>query len=403
MTVRPGPLAGIKVLDLSAVLVGPACTWRLAEYGAEIIKIEAPSGDLMRTLGGPSPTGRHGGTYLHLNRGKRSVGLNLKHKAAQDVVHRLADRCDVVVSNMRPDALARLGLDADSLRAARPRLIHCLITGFGPGGPYRGEPAYDSVLQGVSGVAGLAGQRDGKPVYAPLLICDHVVGEITAGAIMAALIERGRTGQGAALEVPMHETMAALVLQEHLGQQSFAPPLGPPGDLRTLDPGNAPLPTADGWISVTANTDAQVASYLRAVGRADKLDDPAIATVAGRAANVQAWYKFRAECLLGRTTAEWLVILRAADVPAMPCHTLATLLEDPHLTAVGLLGRDTHPTEGAIRTIRSTVLRDGALPAPGAPAQPIGWDTRAVLGELGIEAEAIEGLFASGAAHEARG
>lgn len=403
MTARPGPLDGIKVLDLSAVLVGPACTWRLAEYGAAVIKIEAPAGDLMRTLGGPSPTGRHGGTYLHLNRGKRSVGLNLKHKAAQAVVHQLADQCDVVVSNMRPEALARLGLDAESLRATRPGLIHCLITGFGPGGPYRGEPAYDSVLQGVSGVAGLAGQRDGKPVYAPLLICDHVVGEITAGAIMAALIERGRTGQGAALEVPMHETMAALVLQEHLGAQSFAPALGPPGDMRTLDPGNAPLPTADGWISVTANTDAQVASYLRAVGRAALLDDPAVGTLAGRAANLQAWYKLRAECLLGRSTAEWLVILRAADVPAMPCHTLETLLEDPHLTAVGLLGEDNHPTEGAIRTIRSTILRDGALPAPGAPAQPIGWDTRAVLAELGFEAGAIEGLFASGAAYEAPG
>ena len=401
MSPRPGPLAGIRVLDLSAVLVGPSCGLRLAEYGAEIIKIEAPTGDLMRTLGGKSPTGTHGGTYLHLNRGKRSVGLNLKHESAQDAVRKLADGCDVLLSNMRPDALARLGLDAATVRATRPRLIHCLVTGFGPGGPYRGEPAYDSVLQGVSGIAGLTSQAGGRPVYIPLLICDHVVGEIAAGAIMAALIERGRTGEGQAIEVPMLETMAAFVLQEHLGAHSFTPPIGPPGDRRTLDPGNAPLPTADGWISVTANTDAQVAAYLRAAGRAELLNDPKVATVAGRASDVQAWYRLRAECLLHRTTAEWLVILREADVPAMPCHTLETLLEDPHLTAVGLLGDDTHPTEGAIRSIRPTILRDGATATPGAAAQPIGWDTRAVLGELGYDPAAIDALFAEGAAHEA--
>ena len=399
MTARPGPLAGIRVLDLSAVVVGPSCSARLAEYGAEIIKIESPAGDMMRTLGGKSPTGTHGGTYLHLNRGKRSVGLNLKHKSAQAIIRKLADTSDILLSNMRPDALARLGLDAETLRATRPRLVHCLITGFGPGGPYRGEPAYDSVLQGVCGIAGLSGQRDGKPVYTPLLICDHITGEIAAGAIMAALIERGRTGQGQALEIPMLETMAAFVLSEHLGQHSFDPPIGPPGDLRTLDPGNAPLPTADGWISVTANTDAQVAAYLRAAGRGEWLNDPKIATVAGRASDVQAWYRLRAECLLHRPTAEWLVILRGADVPAMPCHTLTSLLEDPHLAAVGLLGHDTHPTEGAIRTIRPTILRDGA-PAPlGTTAQPIGWETRTVLGELGYDPDSIETLFTDGAAH----
>ncbi|MGI4951037.1 MAG: CaiB/BaiF CoA transferase family protein [Janthinobacterium lividum] len=401
MTARPGPLVGVRVLDLTAVVVGPACTLRLAQYGADIVKVEAPTGDLMRTLGGPSPSGKSGGTFLHLNRGKRSLGLNLKHAAAQDVVRRLADVSDVVVSNMRPEALARLGLDAESLRATRPRLIHCLITGFGPDGPYRGEPAYDSVLQGVSGIAGLTGQRDGKPVYVPLLICDHVVGEITAGAIMAALIERGRTGLGSTLEVPMHETMAAFVLQEHLGPQSFEPPIGLPGDIRTLDPGNAPLPTADGWISVTANTDAQVASYLRAAGRAEMLDDPAVSTLAGRAADVKAWYRLRAECLLGRTTAEWLDILRAADVPAMPCHTLASLLDDPHLAAVGLIGADTHSVEGGIRSIRSTILRDGAAVALGAAAQPNGQDTRAILAELGFDEAGIMQMMSSGAAHEA--
>ena len=198
----------------------------------------------------------------------------------------------------------------------------------------------------------------------------------------------------------MHETMAALVLQEHLGAQSFDPPIGPAGDRRTLDPGNAPLRTADGWISVTANTDAQVASFLRAVGRPECLADPAIATLAGRATDLPAWYRFRAQCLAGRSTAAWLDVLRAADVPAMPCHTLETLPHDPHLVAVGLLGTAQHPAEGAIRTIRPTILRDGQAAPPGSPAQPPGWETRAVLDELGLAASEIDALLASGAAYE---
>ncbi len=189
------------------------------------------------------------------------------------MLERLVASSDVVVANMRPEALARLGLDADGLRDRYPRLVHCTITGFGPGGPYRGRPAYDSVVQGVSGIAGLAERRDGRPLYVPLLLADHVTGEIAASAILAALLARERTGLGATLEVPMHETMAAFVLQEHLGPRSFDPPLGPAGDA-ACSTRNRPLATADGWISLTANTDAQVHAFLRAVGRPELIDDP---------------------------------------------------------------------------------------------------------------------------------
>jgi len=392
-------LHGIRILDLTTVVVGPACTLRLADYGAEVVKVETPAGDLMRSLGGPSPTGRHSGAYLHLNRGKRAACLDLKRPGARDALLRIAARCDVVVSNMRPEALARLGLDAATLRAARPELVHCLITGFGPGGPYRGQPAYDSVVQGASGVAGLFARQGGTPAYVPLLLCDHVVGEIAAGAILAALVARQRTGAGCSLEVPMHETMAAFVLQEHLGRQSFTPPLGPAGDSRTLDPGNQPLPTADGWISVTANTDAQVAAFLTAAGRANVLADPRFASVADRVRNVREWFALRNTALLGRPTAHWLETFAAADVPAMPCHSLDSLLDDPHLDAVGLLTPGRHPTEGAVRRIRPTVLRDGVADAPGNPAPPTGWDTRAVLAEAGLTNDEITALAASGAAH----
>ncbi|MGX7706629.1 CaiB/BaiF CoA transferase family protein [Methylobacterium sp. Gmos1] len=394
------PLAGIRVIDLTSVVVGPACTLRLADFGAEVIKIEPPGGDMLRCLGGPSPGGRHAGSYLHLNRGKRALGLDLKMPAARAVLERLIATSDILVANMRPEALARLGLDAEGLRGRFPRLVHCTITGFGPGGPYRGRPAYDSVVQGVSGIAGLSERRDGRPLYAPLLLADHVTGEIAASAILAALFARERTGAGATLEVPMHETMAAFVLHEHLGPRTFDPPLGRAGDARVLNPENRPLATADGWISLTANSDAQVHAFLRAVGRAELIDDPRLATVTDRFHNVDLWFRIRSEALAARTTAEWLAVFAQADVPAMPCHTLETLERDPHLAAVGLIGTDAHPTEGTVRTIRPTILHDGAPASAGRPAPPAGYDTRVVLHALGLSEAETDALLATGAAFE---
>jgi crotonobetainyl-CoA:carnitine CoA-transferase CaiB-like acyl-CoA transferase len=397
----PAPLAGIRILDLTTVVVGPSCTLRLADYGAEVIKLEAPEGDVLRTLGGPSPSGQHSGKYLAFNRNKRAICLDLKQAAAREAVQRILDGCDVLVSNIRPEALARLGLDAASTRATRPRLIHCAITGFGPGGPYRGRPAYDTVIQSVGGVAGLFIRRDGVPRYVPLVMCDHVTGEITAGAIMAALFRRERTGAGAAIEVPMQETMAAFVLKEHLGPASFSPPLGPPGDARILDPNNQLIETADGWMTVTANTDAQVRGFLTAIGRPELIEDPRFSSVTARFRNVTAWMALRRAALQHLPTAHWLEAFAAADVPAAQCHTLETLTEDAHLQAVGLLSEQAHDQEGPIRTIRPTILEDGEPADPGHPARPLGWDTRAVLREAGYSPAEIDALIASGAARQA--
>ena len=394
------PLAGFRVLDLTTVVVGPACTLRLADYGAEVIKVETREGDMLRRLGGRSPTGQHGGAFLQLNRNKRTVCLDLKTVAGLDALRRIARGCDVVVSNMRPAALARLGLDAATLRAEQPGLVHCLITGFGPGGPYRGKPAYDSVIQGVAGVAGLFERKNGAPAYVPLLLCDHVCGEIAAGAILAALVERQRTGTGVALEVPMHETMAAFVLAEHLGGSSFNPSLSPAGDARQLDRNNGPVQTSDGWLSLTANTNAQAAAFLRAADRADLIDDPRFRTVASRLQHVGEWYALRAAILRTRTTADWLRVLDAADVPAMPCHTLDTLLDDPHLQAVGLVEPAIHPTEGAVWQLRPTVAFDDITAAAGPPAPPVGYDTREVLAQSGLAAGEIAALLATGAAYQ---
>lgn len=280
------PLKGVRILDLTSVVVGPVCTWRLAQYGAEVVKVESPEGDLMRGLGGLSPTGQHSGAYLHFNRGKRNICLDLKKSDAKAVVQRLVASADVIVANMRPNALERLGLDGPSIRARHPDKIYCLITGYGTDGPYAGQPTYDSVVQGVTGMAGLALARDGTPSYVPMLICDHTSGEIAAGSILAALFERKVSGRGCSIEVPMFETMAAFVLQEHLAQQSFDPPVGPPGDLRLLSPHNKPVKTSDGWISFTVNTDPQVRAFLVATDRRELLDDVRFSSVAARAQRV---------------------------------------------------------------------------------------------------------------------
>jgi crotonobetainyl-CoA:carnitine CoA-transferase CaiB-like acyl-CoA transferase len=392
------PLKGIRILDLTSVVVGPVATWRLSSYGAEIIKLESPEGDLMRGLGGASPTGQHSGAYLHFNRNKRNICLDLKKPGAHDVIARLVAAADVVVANMRPQALERLGLDAVSIRSKHPEKVYCLISGYGSDGPYAGQPTYDSVVQGVTGMAGLALARDGTPKYVPMLICDHVVGEIAAGAILAAVLQQKLTGTGTSIEVPMFETMATFVLQEHLAQHSFDPPVGPIGDQRLLSPHNKPVQTADGWISFTINTDTQVRAFLQASGRHDLVDDARFATVASRAKNVAEWFAVRGAPLTTRTTIDWLAIFQGVDIAAMPCHTLETLRQDPHLDAVGLVTFEQHPTEGRTAAIRSSIRFNRDFPSAGTPAQPRGQQTTAILAELGYTPGEIDTLASSGVA-----
>jgi crotonobetainyl-CoA:carnitine CoA-transferase CaiB-like acyl-CoA transferase len=253
-------------------------------------------------------------------------------------------------------------------------------------------------LQGASGIAGLTMARDGKPAYVPMLICDHVVGEITAGTIMAALLQRMHTGKGCSIEIPMFETMASFVLQEHLAQQSFEPAVGPPGDLRLLSPHNQPVKTKDGYISFTINTDAQVKEFLKVTGRDELLNDTRFTTVANRAKYVAEWFAIRGAAIENKTTDEWLAIFRGADLPAMPCHTLETLPSDPHLKAVGLLQYENHPTEGKIVAIRSTIQVDGDYPSARSGAAPCGWDTQEILTELGFSENETAALLTQKAA-----
>ena len=395
------PLSGLRVLDLTSVVVGPVCTARLASYGAEVIKLESPEGDLMRGLGGQSPTGQHSGTYLHLNRAKRNICCDLKKPGAGEVVQRLVRQSDIIVANMRPQALARLGIDHETILQTYPDKIYCLITGYGQGGPYAGFPTYDSVIQAASGIPSLFEARDGQPGYVPMVIGDHAVGEIAAGAILSAVIERQRSGKGLLVEVPMFETMASFVLQEHLAQHSFVPPVGPAGDQRLLSPDNRPVRTADGWIAFTVNTDKQVRAFLDTTGRSELKADPRFASVAARADNVREWFAIRGTPLTDRNTAEWLEVFRAADIAAMPCHSVESLRDDEHLSAVGMFGSEYHPTEGETTILRSPIAFNGEAEFTQGFAQPRGWESEAIITELGFSQAEKDALISCGAVHRA--
>lgn len=391
-----GPLDGIRVLDLSAVVVGPICSHVLCEHGAEVIKVEAPGGDLLRHLAGKGRNPGMNGKFLNFNRGKKSLAIDLKQPAGIAALKRIAATVDVFVTNIRPDAQERLGVDAASLRTTAPRLIHCSITGFGTGGPYAGRPAYDTVIQGVSGVAGTFEASTGDPRYVPFLVADHTVGLIAAQMIGFALYRRERTGAGEAIEVPMFENMAAYIMQEHLGAHSFRPPLGPPGDHRVLSPDGKPLPTKDGYICVSANTDAQAHAFFDAIGRPELKEDPRFAKVAQRVQHTKEYFQIRATSLGGRTTAEWLAIFDRMDVPASPYNTIASLIDDPHLRAVGMVREEEHPTEGPTWAIGAPNRFSGGSAPPRPPAPRLGADGRAVLAEAGLTEAEIAALAADG-------
>ena len=385
------PLAGIKVLDLTSVVVGPTCTLLMAQQGAEVIKLEPPEGDLLRKLGGKSRTPGMSPKFLHFNRGKRSITVDLKTEAGKAVARRIAAGVDVFVSNIRGAALRRLGLGWEDLSPLNPRLVHCAITGFGSGGRYADLPAYDTISQGASGMASAMARTFEEPRYMPFVAADHMTGFLAAQAICAALVGRAASGLGQAIEVPMFENMASFVLTEHMYQRTYGPE-GEMGDPRIMDPSGRPVRTADGWICVSPNTDAQAFAFFEAIGRPELKDDPRFNSVAARLGNVAAYFGVRAEGLRGRKTAEWLEILRARQIPAMQVNAMEELFDDPHLVDVGLIETQMHHSEGEVLALRpATRFSAGAPVMCDAPRQ--GEDGAAILGEFGFSAEEIESLM----------
>lgn len=397
-----GPLEGVKVIDLTSVVVGPLATQILADHGAEVIKVESRSGDLIRTMNGKSVTPGMGAKFLHLNRNKRSIVLDLKQPAGHAALLKLIAQADVLVWNVRPPTMARLKLTYEDVRAANPKIIYCGMFGFGQDGRYRDKPAYDSIIQGAGGMAALNHRATGEPRFVPMVVADKVVGLTAVQMIVMALYRRTQTGEGCSIEIPMFENLVKFVLEEHMYLNTFEPPLGETGDPRLLDPAARPIPTKDGHICISANTNEQAFAFFDAVGRPELKTDARFSSVQARFANVKDYFQIRAAALKTRTTAEWVEIFDRRDVPAIPYNTLEGVLADPHLGDVGFFEIKDHPTEGKIRNMRLPTRWSCGVRREWNPAPKLGQNSVEILREAGYSDAEIEELIAAGTTLDGR-
>lgn len=390
-----GALDGVRVLDLTTVLMGPFATQHLGDMGADIIKIEPPTGDTTRSLG-PSRHPGMGAGFLHVNRNKRSLVLDLKQPEGHAALLRLAAGADALIYNVRPQAMGRLDLAWPRLQAVNPRLVYAGVFGYGQQGPYAARPAYDDLIQGAMGLPSLVAQvGDGTPRYVPIAMVDRTVGIAAAMAVCAALYRREKTGVGQAIEIPMFETMVPFMLGEHLGGQTFSPSLGPSGYPRMLARGRTPYVTRDGYLCALIYNDAQWRSFFRMIGEPERFDgDPRLADLRTRTTHVDALYAMVADILRTRTTAEWLDAFERADIPAMPLHTLDSLVDDPHLAAVGYFAAREHPSEGPIREMQPATTWSESPATLRRPAPRLGEHSAEILGEAGYDSAEIAALAA---------
>ena len=349
MTRPSGPLTGLRVLDLTAVLMGPSATQLLADLGADVVKIETPDGDSTRRIG-PGGDERMGPIFLGANRNKRSVMLDLKSTEGRAAFMKLAERADVLTCNVRPAAMARLGLTYEDVSAVNPRIIYVSMIGFSQRGRYARSPAFDDLIQAAVGVPNAMAAVGGEARYVPMNIMDRSVGLYAFGVIGAALYARERTGVGQRVDVPMFETMVPYYLGDHFYGGKFVPARGEFGYPRILAKSRKPHRTKDGFVSCTIYHDHHWRAFTEVIGKPEWLqNDPRLATMATRIAHADDVEKLVETELAKRTTAEWAELLKKADIPVFPVHTFETLLEDPHLQDIGFFREEAHPTAGVIR------------------------------------------------------
>jgi len=409
-----GPLAGVRIIDLTSVVFGAYATQILGDYGADVIKIEAPSptggggqgGDVMRWAGklpdGASPD--LGPIFLTINRNKRSVLLDLRKQSAVDALMKLIASADVLTSNIRYEGMKRLGLSYEDVKAIRPDIIFVHAAGYGSDGPYAGLPAYDDLIQAGSGAADLLPHVDGdpEPRYIPTLVADKVSGLFMANAISAALFHRQRTGEGQFVEVPMFEAVTSFVLAEHFYGHVFDPATGPWTYGRVTNPDRRPYKTSDGYIGLLPYSDKQWDQFFEVAGRPDTFkNDPRFSTYKARTQNIRALYAMIEELTEQKTTREWLDALLPLSIPIVKMNRLDDLQQDPHLQAVDFFQRYDHPHAGAYFALRPPV-RFSRTPANIRRHPPrLGEQTREVLSEIGLDAETIAAIEGEGAAEDA--
>jgi crotonobetainyl-CoA:carnitine CoA-transferase CaiB-like acyl-CoA transferase len=392
-----GPLAGVIIIDMTTVVMGPYATAILADYGATVIKVEPPSGDIMR-YGGFMKNPGMGAVFLQLNRNKRSIVLDVKQEAGRAALLRLAAQADVFIHNIRPAAMRRARLGEDDVRGVNPRLVYMSLVGYGQNGPNAALPAYDDLIQGRVGFPHLIGRNGGgEPRYVPSTLCDHIVGLNAVHAVLAALIHRDRTGTGQAVELPMLETMAQFVLSDHMGGRTFEPPIGTPGYIRMLAPDRRPYRTKDGYICALVYTDKQWQAFYKAIGREQDFSaDPRLGDPAARARHFVELYSMIADILTGRTTAEWTALFEAHDIPCGPVNDLDALIDDAHLETVEFIRTVEHPTEGPLRIAGIPSRWSGTQPEITRHPPNLGEHSEEILREFGFDAAEVAALMDAG-------
>jgi crotonobetainyl-CoA:carnitine CoA-transferase CaiB-like acyl-CoA transferase len=391
----PGPLSEITILDLTTVGFGPYGAQILGDYGAEVIKVEAPEGDITRTIA-PFRHAGMGHFFLNANRNKRCIVLDLKQPKGRDALLRLVADADALLTSIRPAAMERLGLGYEACCAVNPRLVYVSLVGFGQNGPYGPRPAYDDIIQGLSGMAQMQGGKSGVPRYINASICDKIGSQFAVHATIAALFSRERTGDGQHVEVPMLESLVGFNLVEHQAGQTFEPALGPAGYERSMVEYRRPYATADGFVCVLPYNVKQWRAFFALMQRPEMLDDPRVTDGKLRSEKIGELYEMVAECVRDWRTEELLQALEKADIPNGRAVPLGELADDPHLQAVGLFRHLEHPSEGPIR-LAGPGVRFSKTPAEvrSLPAR-LGEHSVDILREAGFSDDEIAQLLDDG-------
>ncbi|CAJ1510476.1 CoA transferase [[Mycobacterium] burgundiense] len=382
-----GPLAGVRVVDLTAMVMGPYCTQIMADMGAEVIKVEPPQGDNTRFISvGPAPG--MSGVFVNVNRGKRSAVLDLRSDEGTAALRALIESADVFIHSMRAKAVASLGFSYDDVAAINPTIVYTNCYGYSRRGPAADRPAYDDTIQAECGLPAVQEQLTGEANYVGTIIADKVAGLTALYATMMALFHRERTGEGQEVEVSMFETMASFMLVEHANGAMFDPPLGPAVYPRTVAPNRRPYETKDGHIAVLIYNDKHWNAFIEAVRPPWAAADPAAyATLEHRARQIDVVYGFVAETLKERTTEQWLTLFEQLEIPAAPINTPDALFDHPQLNAVGLFETVQTP-HGPVRFPGVPTWFSRTPGHVRGPAPELGADTAAVLAELGVLATA---------------
>jgi crotonobetainyl-CoA:carnitine CoA-transferase CaiB-like acyl-CoA transferase len=387
-------LAGLKVVDLTTVIYGPLVGQILGDLGADVVKVEAPEGDIARETHPRSAAG-DAAMYVNNNRNKRCIALDLKTEAGRAVLARLIAGADVFLHNMRAAAIERLGFGFDAARALNPTIIYCAALGYGRDGRYRDRPAFDDVIQAGSGLAALPTYRGEDPAFVPGVMADKVAALYATYGVLAAIAARARGTVGAiAVEAAMFESVTAFVLNEHLGAATFGAPPEQAGYHRMFAPARRPHRTKDGWIAALPYTGAQWQRILDHVGRSDITGAAWFADGAERNRRIAELYEALAQALAGQDTAHWLAVLQRLDIPHGPVNRLEDLLRDPHLQEVGFF--DPNGADQA-RALPQPVLYRGVDALPDRPAPRLGADADAILADAGYDAAEVAALRSSGA------